>query len=158
QHDYARMLVARDGPGDRERATALAAQALATACEVGMKPLEAKVVELRAAAGLGDESSPEPVPEAPPTPTAPAVFQRDGDFWTIAYEGKCIRLKDAKGLQYIAPLLRRDGQEIHAADLAASAEAVPSPESTRSSSEGSEMVAGLGDAGEQLDAPARAAY
>jgi hypothetical protein len=44
------MLVARGGPGDRERAAALAGQALATAREVGMKPLEAKVVELQAAA------------------------------------------------------------------------------------------------------------
>jgi hypothetical protein len=35
---------------------------------------------------------------------------------------------------------------------------VPAPESTRSSSERSEIVAGLGDAGERLDAPARAAY
>src|SRR5262245_40572926 len=112
QHDYARMLVARDGPGDRERATALALQALATAREVGMKPLEAKVTELRAAAALGDEPSAEPVPAAQPTPAAPAVFERDGDFWTIAYGGKRIRLKDAKGVQYIARLLRHPGVEL----------------------------------------------
>jgi hypothetical protein len=158
QHDYARMLVARSRPGDRERAAALAAHALATAREVGMKPLEAQLVELRATAGLGDEPSAESAPETQTTPATPAVFQRDGDFWTIAYEGKRIRLKDAKGLQYIAHLLRHDGQEFHAADLAAGAEALPAPESTRSSPETSEIVAGLGDAGERLDASARAAY
>ncbi len=157
QYDYARMMVARDGPGDRERATALAAQALATARTVGMKPLEAKVTELQAAAGLGEEPRAEPVPEALPTPATPAVFQRDGDFWTIAYEGKRIRLKDAKGLQYIAHLLRHEGQEFHAGDLAAGGHAGSPPEPARGGDAG-EIVAGLGDAGERLDAPARAAY
>jgi len=158
EHDYARMLVARDRPGDRERATVLAAQALATAREVGMKPLEAQVVELRAAVGLAEEASAAPAPESPPTLAEPAVFQREGDVWAIAYEGKHLRLKDAKGLQYIAHLLRHEGQEFHAADLAAGAEAVPAFESARSGPETSAIAAGLGDAGEVLDAPARAAY
>ena len=39
-------------------------------------------------------------------------------MWTIAFEGKRLRLKDAKGLQYIAHLLRHEGEEIHAAELA----------------------------------------
>src|SRR5215831_18764598 len=64
QHDYARMLVARDQPGDREKAAALAAQALATAREVGMKPLEADVLELQAAAGLAGAERVAPAPEA----------------------------------------------------------------------------------------------
>src|SRR5262245_6067516 len=153
QHDYARMLIARDGPGDRERAAALAAQALATAHEVGMKSLEAKVVELRAAAGLGEEPSTEPVAKGPPAPAASAVFRRDGDVWTIAYEGKGLRLKDAKGVQYIARLLRHPGAEFHCADLAAGGET----ESARGGDAGA-IAAGLGDAGERLDAPARAAY
>ncbi|MGH7894877.1 MAG: hypothetical protein ACREQL_09420, partial [Candidatus Binatia bacterium] len=158
QHDYARMLVARDRPGDRERATALATEALATAREVGMKPLEAKVLELRAAAGLGEEAIVEPSPEGPPTPAASAAFQREGDFWTIVYEGTRIRLRDAKGLQYIAHLLRHDGRDFHAADLAAGADAVPAPASARRDPEASAIAAGLGDAGEVLDPQARSAY
>jgi tetratricopeptide (TPR) repeat protein len=158
QHDYARMLVARDRPGDREKATALAAQALATAREVGMKPLEAQVVELRAAAGLGEAASAALAPEGQPTPAAPAAFQREGDFWTIAYEGRRIRLRDAKGLQYIAHLLRHDGQEFHAADLAAGVDVAPAPESAGRDPDASVIAAGLGDAGEVLDAQARAAY
>jgi tetratricopeptide (TPR) repeat protein len=153
QHDYARMLIARDGPGDRERAAALAAQALATAHEVGMKSLEAKVVELRAAAGLGEEPSTEPVAKGPPAPAASAVFRRDGDVWTIAYEGKGLRLKDAKGVQYIARLLRHPGAEFHCADLAAGGETEPAR-----GGDASAIAAGLGDAGAVLDAPARAAY
>jgi tetratricopeptide (TPR) repeat protein len=152
QHDYARMLAARDRAGDRERATALAAEALATARELGMKPLEAKVVELRAMAGLGEDASVEPA-EVGSTVAAPAVFQRDGDFWTIAYDGKGIRLKDAKGLQYIAQLLRQDGRELHVGDLVAGAP----PPASEPGGDGT-IAAGLGDAGEVLDPAARAAY
>jgi tetratricopeptide (TPR) repeat protein len=153
QHDYARMLVARDQPGDREKAAALAAQALATAREVGMKPLEADVLELQAAAGLAGAERVAPALEASSMAAASAVFRRDGDIWTIAYEGKGLRLKDAKGVQYIACLLRRPGEEFHCADLAAGGETV--------SARGGDTIAiaaGLGDAGDRLDAPARAAY
>jgi hypothetical protein len=38
RHDYARMLVARDGGGDRERAERLLGQALAGYRELGMTP------------------------------------------------------------------------------------------------------------------------
>jgi tetratricopeptide (TPR) repeat protein len=39
QHQYARMLLARDGPGDREKALTLLTQALDTAKELGMERL-----------------------------------------------------------------------------------------------------------------------
>lgn len=41
QHDYARMLLARDGTGDRERARQLGAAAEALAAELGMGGLSA---------------------------------------------------------------------------------------------------------------------
>ncbi len=157
QHDYARMLVARDGPGDRGRATALAAQALATAREVGMTPLEAKVVALQAAAELGAQPRAEPELQLDdsPAPEACGVFRRESDFWTIVYEGKQLRLKDAKGLQYIAHLLRHEGEEFHAADLAAGVDAVDSPSLDR---EAGGLTAGLGNAGDLLDTQARGEY
>ncbi len=154
QHHYARMLVARDAPGDREKAAALAAEALATAREVGMKPLAAKVVELQAAAGFGTEAAIELPPEPSPAPAASAVFRRDGDVWAIAYEGYALRLKDAKGLQYIAALLRHAGREFHAADLAATGD-TDTP--INPAAEGA-VARGLGDAGEVLDAQARGEY
>jgi hypothetical protein len=153
QHDYARMLVARDRPGDRARAAALAAEALRTAREVGMKPLEAHVLELRAAAGIGDEASGVRPVEVESTTGRSAVFRREGDVWTIAYEGKGLRLRDAKGVQYIAHLLRHEGRDFHAAELAAGgdrSEARPAPDAS--------VVRGLGDAGEVLDAQARGEY
>jgi hypothetical protein len=84
---------------------------------------------------------------------ASAVFRRDGDVWTIAYEGKGLRLRDAKGVQYIACLLRRPGEEFHCADLAAGGETEPAR-----GGDAIAIAAGLGDAGDRLDAPARAAY
>ena len=34
-----------------------------------------------------------------------AVFRHEGEFWTIAYGGEMFRLRDVKGLRYIASLL-----------------------------------------------------
>ncbi len=46
QHDYARMLLARDGPGDRERAQELLDQALAIYRELGMESYAATASKL----------------------------------------------------------------------------------------------------------------
>src|SRR5262249_62035552 len=117
-----------------------------------MQPLEADVLELQAAAGLAGAERVAPAPEASSMPAASAVFRRDGDVWTIAYEGKGVRLKDAKGVQYIACLLRRPGAEFHCADLAAGGET----ESARGGG-AIAIAADLGDAGERLGAPPPAA-
>src|SRR6266508_279914 len=34
-----------------------------------------------------------------------ALFRREGEFWTIAFEGSGFRLRDTKGLHYVAALL-----------------------------------------------------
>ncbi len=64
-------------------------------------------------------------PSAPARKPAPArgassgenVFRREGDFWTVTYAGRSVRLKDARGLQFLSVLLRRQGEEVHALDL-----------------------------------------
>ncbi len=45
------------------------------------------------------------------------VLRRDGDYWTIAYDAVVVRLKDAKGLRYLEPLVRQPGQFFHVAEL-----------------------------------------
>ena len=47
------------------------------------------------------------------------VFHRDGEYWTLAYAGRIVRLRDAKGLRYIAHLLAAPGTEVHVGDLVA---------------------------------------
>jgi tetratricopeptide (TPR) repeat protein len=141
QHDYARMLHRRALPGDREKAEELIGEALATAREIGMTILEVAIAKTLAETGLviREEKAP------PPPPTTEAVFRKDEDFWTIAYEGSSLRLKDSKGLQYLAELLRHRDDEIHAVDLAAGGEPGVSQQIR-------------GDAGEVLDAQARSEY
>jgi hypothetical protein len=86
----------------------------------------------------------------------PHIFRRDGEFWTIASAGKEIRLSDIIGLRYLAVLLGSPGREFHANDLAAAAHGRPLPASRVEPA--LSVVGGLGDAGEQLDTRARAAY
>lgn len=43
-----------------------------------------------------------------------SVFKREGQFWSIEFEGQVGRLKDTKGLQDIAALLSRPGEDIAA--------------------------------------------
>ena len=43
------------------------------------------------------------------------VFRREGDFWSVVFEGQTVRLRDLKGLHYLARLLADPGQEFHVA-------------------------------------------
>src|SRR5262250_3836054 len=39
------------------------------------------------------------------------VFRREGEYWTVRYDGSVARLRDAKGLGYLAQLLGNPGRE-----------------------------------------------
>src|SRR5262249_36950715 len=72
---------------------------------------------------LGDpiEETGRPAPDSAKSPSAPeaqGVFRREGEFWTIACRGEVFRLKDVRGLAYIAYLLGHPGQEFHVLSLA----------------------------------------
>lgn len=96
-----------------------------------------------------------------------AIFRREGEYWTIAFGPETFRLRDARGLRYIAQLLRYPGREFHANELEVRSESGdPWLGASRGSAEVSEEEladAGLhsdspGDAGEMLDANAKHAY
>ena len=133
--DAAWMEIRRGPHGDRDRARAL----LDVACEqfqaIGMPGWIERAEALRAqcegrAAG-GDRADavadvvsraeiPHAIPDAP-SATA-ALFRHEGDFWTLGYRGAVCRVKDAKGLHYIAYLLRHPGREFHVLDLVTTVE------------------------------------
>jgi hypothetical protein len=69
-----------------------------------------------------------------------AVLRKEGEFWTVGDRESLFRLRDTKGLRYLAILLASPGRELHALELEAPAGAP------------------VGDAGELLDATARASY
>ncbi len=81
--------------------------------------------------------------------TAHNIFRKQGAYWAISFGGAEFNLKDAKGLHYIARLLRYPGEQVSAIDLAALASEGTS---------GAQRTVDLGDAGEVLDAKARADY
>jgi non-specific serine/threonine protein kinase len=108
----------------------------------------------------------EAIERAPSAPTTPAsetgvsfgsqnAFAREGEFWSLSYDGVVARLRDSKGLRDIARLLAAPGREAAAVDLAAG-ELI---EIVRPAARVGELGLGVeGNAGEVLDAEARAAY
>ena len=69
---------------------------------------------------------PHRAPSAPLAPSgAEAVFRNEGQFWTIAYEGRLFRLREMKGLGYIASLLATPGREVHVLELMSAATGRP---------------------------------
>jgi tetratricopeptide (TPR) repeat protein len=102
-------------------------------------------------------------PARPPASTvSPRLFRKDGEYWTIAFGGQPIRLKDTKGLHYIACLLRHPGTEFAAVALANKTHnddgEVVHDGRISSSDLGIELRADLGDAGYVLDERAKADY
>jgi pimeloyl-ACP methyl ester carboxylesterase len=83
------------------------------------------------------------------------AFRREGDYWTVSWRGKVVRLRDARGLHYIAYLLANPGRQILAVELAAAGTANgDQPASIKLGG----TTANLGDAGAMLDAKACEQY
>jgi len=141
EQEYAAMLIARDHPGDGARARELAEAALASAGVLGMTSIAMR--SERVLARLGDRDVP---PARDGAASECASLRKEGDYWTIDYQQREIRLRATNGIQYLARLLRTPGTELHALDLAIG----------DGSSAG--KVGARGDAGPVLDPQARAAY
>lgn len=124
--------------GDHGAARKLIESATSVCANLDLKHLESQ------ARALGETLASAPVlAQEQPGETQPNVFRPEGDFWTIRFQGKdAFRIRDAKGLGYLAALLRSPSAEVHVLDLAAAGETVPDS----------------GDGGEMLDAQARSEY
>ncbi len=48
-----------------------------------------------------------------------SIFRREGDYWSLVFEGRTVRVRDLKGLRYLARLLGHPGQEFHVLNLVA---------------------------------------
>jgi tetratricopeptide (TPR) repeat protein len=94
------------------------------------------------------------VPDARPAPSS-EVFVREGEYWTVTFEGHTVRVRDVKGMHYLARLLAAPGREHHVLDLVAAESS--SGAVVRSGAAGVPLAA-PGDAGEMLDARAKEAY
>jgi hypothetical protein len=108
---------------------------------------------------LGPAPAVAAVSAAPPQQTArTGIFRREGEYWTVGLDDSRARVRDAKGMRYLALLLARPDAEMHALDIVG-AERGSAGSSTPPRAASSELGgSGLGDAGEMLDAEARQAY
>lgn len=79
------------------------------------------------------------------------VFRREGDYWSVVFEGRTVRVRDVKGMHYLARLLAHPGREFHVLDLVVA-------ESGGAADRSALPYATLGDAGEMLDTRAKEAY
>ncbi|MGC2492609.1 ATP-binding protein [Candidatus Binatus sp.] len=97
------------------------------------------------------------------------VFRKEGEYWTVGYGGNSFRLKDSKGLGYLAHLLRHPGVEFHVLDLAGGIAGQRDDDGVDQSERGLPRgyedlekagihIGSLGDAGEMLDEQAKVAY
>jgi hypothetical protein len=110
------------------------------------------------------------VPSDTPKPLdklRPIAFRKEGDYWTIGSGAGLFRLRDSKGLGYIAQLLRQPGVEFNSLNLMTDMGA-PAPDNEEAAAVrkmGTERLADLNlrrgvpsSAGEMLDPQAKAAY
>jgi len=81
-------------------------------------------------------------------------FEREGEYWSIEYGEDAFRLRDSKGLGYLAKLLSEPGREFHAMDLAMER----APASTAVRREPDLVAGGPSDAGAVLDTQAKEEY
>jgi eukaryotic-like serine/threonine-protein kinase len=115
-------------------------------------------------AAIGDSG-----PSACSARTEKGVFRKEGEYWTVGYGAKAFRLKDTKGLGYLAHLLRHPSVEFHVLDLAGGIPGQRDEDESDQSAHGLPRgdenlekagihIASLGDAGEMLDDQAKSAY
>ncbi len=71
------------------------------------------------------------------------VFHREGEYWSVTFGAHTTRVRDVKGIRYLARLLADPGREVHVLDLV--------------SLEGG-RTADFGDSGPMLDVRAKDAY
>jgi hypothetical protein len=144
QADFARLLLARRGPGDRERACELLRRARETAEALDMSRFAGRL-----------PAPPEheaPSPARAPVRAERGLLRRDGDVWKVGLGAEEAVLKHAKGLSFLATLLAHPGREFHVLDL------LERDAPLDSRVEPGFRAAAAGDAGVMLDPEARAAY
>ena len=98
-------------------------------------------------------------------PPAPSMFRREGEYWTLAFEGVSCRVRDMRGLHYLAQLLQHPDEELHVLRLV-TGDKMPTDVDQRglSTARGvddhaeAESASGFTDLGELLDPQARVAY
>jgi len=152
------MLLERDGPQDGERARVMLEAAFGTCGELDMSALTSEVAAALDRVGavaqgtvteMSEDHAGRLVTPSSKSQIEDGILLLEGEYWTVAYEGKLSRLRDSKGLRVLAELLASPGRPHASLDL------------ERLGATGDEAAAravAAGDAGELIDADARREY
>jgi hypothetical protein len=127
--------------GRPDEAARRLAAARARAASIGARPHEARIAADQAELLARSEARPADAAVPPPS-DARFRIRRDGEVWAIDSAEGSFHLKNSRGLEILAHLVDRPGEEIHCLELAA----------------GDPGDADRGDAGELIDREARDAY
>jgi tetratricopeptide (TPR) repeat protein len=111
--------------------------------------------------GVGGRAPPAPVADVGRARGAPALpevgtLRREGEYWSLTFDGRTVRVRDVKGMRYLAALVAAPGREIHVLDLVAAERGWTADSDGAAESLGG--VASQGDAGAILDTRAKEAY
>jgi hypothetical protein len=113
--DAAEVLARRDAPGDAPRGRALVQRVTQDAVQMRMDGAIARADDLLARL----EEAPGPARQVPRRlRPAHAALRREQDVWLLDYDGRRMRLHDAKGLHHLAALLANPGTPIASVALA----------------------------------------
>ena len=160
--------LARMGLGDACRAEGNEALALLEfrAARSVFEQIGARLEAARAAQACGEERGNdvgEPRVQVQPAPSGAGgrvgqgnVFRREGDYWSVMFDGHTVRLRDQKGLHYLARLLGEPGREFHVLDLVLGDRVEPG-KANRATEPDLRVLDGLG-AGQLLDSQAKESY
>jgi tetratricopeptide (TPR) repeat protein len=157
--------LARMGLADAHRAEGNEARAVPEfrAAHTAFQRIGAASQAARAAHAMRDpREDAKTTPMCPPLVTSGAnrdadtVFRREGDYWSVSFDGHTVRLRDVRGVRYLARLLANPGREFHALDLVAVEQG--GRVGTAHVMEPGLSYRAAGDAGEMLDARAKEAY
>jgi tetratricopeptide (TPR) repeat protein len=132
QYDLAAMWLSAHDTGEGTDASIVRARELLDAAQVtahglGMAALEARIDALRPRLGPAARASGK-LPRPPREEVGGArresvvdpsvnLFRDQGGYWTLAFEGQVCRLRDSKGLRYLAVLLRQPHHPVHVGEL-----------------------------------------
>ncbi len=112
QHDLADALRVTSTRGAAREAQALDAEAGAAALRLGLVALTRRL-------GAGGAQTDSAASGAPALGSAQVgTFRPEGEYWSVALDGRAVRIRASKGMGYLARLLSSPGQELHALDLA----------------------------------------
>ncbi len=105
----------------------------------------------------GDDRSPPSPPATGDQRPATCTLRCEGDVWSITFAGRTHRLKDTRGLRYLAQLFAHPRREFHVNEMVRAGVAESGASGARVDRE-QVTAADLGDAGELLDREATNQY